>query len=261
MWRYTLSLFIALNVGLFAYEDYSKMAQIYAQNQAAGTDYLAFRNIPELLKLYTSDKKNLMVLDYGCGAGLSTRFMKKILSEKACVIGVDISPEMLTQALLADPQGQYLLMEKKIPFESSIFDVVFCNFVLFEIPSKEEIIRIFSDVKRTMKKGGVIVATTATPEMYNCKNHWVTLDANFPENDNLKSGDIATVTAVFPGGDSMTFHDYYWLEEDYCFCFEKAGLKITSINYPLGLKDEILDWTWKDEISIAPYVIFVLQND
>jgi ubiquinone/menaquinone biosynthesis C-methylase UbiE len=248
-----------LTTSLYAYEDYSKLAELYATNQIAGTDYLAFRDIPMLIKRYIPLRKNLSVLDYGCGSGLSTRFIKQVLPKDAHVVGVDISNDMLQQALLADPKGSYLKMDQVIPCSNSTFDLVYCNFVLFELPTREEIIRVFTEVRRTMKNDGYLIATTGTPEMYKRCNHWSTLDANFPENDQLQSGSIAKVSCSLPNG-MITFNDYYWTENDYRECFDGAGFSLISVTYPLGSEDEVLNWKWKDETKAAPYVIFILKN-
>jgi SAM-dependent methyltransferase len=255
--RYFFLLFF-LTFSLFAYEDYSKTAQLYAQNEASGTDYLAFRDVPSLINKYLLEKKDLSVLDFGCGAGLSTRFIKQVLPANSKIIGVDISKEMLSQAKLADPNGNYLLIDRTLPF-SEMFDFVYCNFVLFELPTQNEITRAFKDIFQSMKKEGYLIAATATPDMYNRKNHWVTLDNNFVQNDLLKSGDIAKVSLLLPDG-VITFGDYYWTEKDYLSCFQKAGFTIISVIYPLGSKDEKVAWKWQDEITTAPYVIFVLKK-
>jgi ubiquinone/menaquinone biosynthesis C-methylase UbiE len=259
MFRHVINALFFLSTSLYSYEDYSKLARLYAQNQATGTDYLAFRDIPALVSIYLPKGIKLFVLEFGCGAGLSTRFIKKVLPDNSNVIGVDISSEMLHEAMLADPLGTYLKMGQTIPFSNSVFDFVYCNFVLFELPSRDEIVRVFTEIARTMKKDSYLIATTGTPEMYNRRNRWTTLDANFPENDHLQSGDLAKVRVILPEG-MITFNDYYWTEKDYRECFAAAGFSLISVNYPLGSENDLLDWKWKDEIRVAPYVIFVLRK-
>jgi ubiquinone/menaquinone biosynthesis C-methylase UbiE len=259
MFHAFVSVFLAFTASLCAYEDYSKLAQLYAQNQAAGTDYLAFRDVPLLMNSCLPEEKKLSVLDYGCGAGLSTRFIKKLVPEDSCVVGVDISEDMLKQAILADNTGTYFKMDQNIPFPDMTFDFVYCNFVLFELPNYSEIIRVLSEIRRTMQPEACLIATTGTPEMYNRQNHWATLDPNFPENDQLHGGSLAKVSLILPEG-TITFSDYYWTEQDYCTCFAAAGFTLVSVNYPLGKPDEVLDWKWQDETKVAPYVIFVLKN-
>ena len=54
-----------------AYED-SDRADAYSRLEFPGTYYLAFRDLPELIADYISGSN---ALDFGCGAGRSTRFL------------------------------------------------------------------------------------------------------------------------------------------------------------------------------------------
>ena len=69
-------------------------AAIYKQSKISdGTNLLAYRDIPSILEKYVRGKR---AIDYGCGTGRSTRFLEELGYE---VVGVDISQEMLKQAL------------------------------------------------------------------------------------------------------------------------------------------------------------------
>ena len=70
--------------------DYTKHATEYSELGIDGTFYLGFRDVPKLIKKYV---KGTQALDYGCGPGRSTRFLKSLGFD---VIGVDISSDMLT---------------------------------------------------------------------------------------------------------------------------------------------------------------------
>ncbi|MBD3299394.1 MAG: hypothetical protein GF341_12105, partial [candidate division Zixibacteria bacterium] len=50
-------------------------AESYAKLEFPGTYYLAYRDIPELLKTHVTGRK---ALDFGCGTGRSTRFLKAL---------------------------------------------------------------------------------------------------------------------------------------------------------------------------------------
>jgi ubiquinone/menaquinone biosynthesis C-methylase UbiE len=73
------------------YED-EERARAYATLQFPGTYYLAFRDLPALIRRYNHGGR---ALDFGCGTGRSTRFLRNLGLE---VIGVDISQAMLDQA-------------------------------------------------------------------------------------------------------------------------------------------------------------------
>src|ERR1044071_1040587 len=67
--------------------DYGKHASKYAELGIEDTNYLAFRDIPQLIQKHA---KGMDALDYGCGAGRSTRFLKNLGLH---VVGVDINQD------------------------------------------------------------------------------------------------------------------------------------------------------------------------
>ena len=71
------------------YED-EERARAYATLQFSATYYLAFRDLPALIRPYNHGRR---ALDFGCGTGRSTRFLRNLGLE---VIGVDIAQAMLT---------------------------------------------------------------------------------------------------------------------------------------------------------------------
>ena len=85
------------------YED-REYAEAYSRLEFPGTYYLAFRDLPSLFEKHI---KGTRALDFGCGAGRSTRFLKQIGFD---AIGVDISEGMLEQARQKDPGGDYRLI-------------------------------------------------------------------------------------------------------------------------------------------------------
>ncbi len=87
-----------------SYED-EKRAQSYARLEFPGTYYLAYRDLPAIIAKHANGK---IALDFGCGAGRSTRFLRKIGFD---AIGVDISADMVKKAMEIDPEGDYRLIE------------------------------------------------------------------------------------------------------------------------------------------------------
>src|SRR5215469_4833941 len=85
------------------YDDADR-ARAYADLEFPGTYYLAFRDLPVLLRKSVSGTR---AVDFGCGTGRSTRFLRDLAFE---VIGVDVSEVMLDQARGRDPQGDYRLV-------------------------------------------------------------------------------------------------------------------------------------------------------
>ena len=92
------------------YED-EERARAYATLQFPGTYYLAFRDLPGLIRRYS---RGSTALDFGCGTGRSTRFLRNL---GLSVVGADISQAMLDQARALDPSGEYHLIRDTITGE------------------------------------------------------------------------------------------------------------------------------------------------
>ncbi len=234
----------------FKTHDYEKHAGAFADLEMQGTQYLAFRDIPMLIREYAGPVAS--VLDYGCGAGRSTRFLK-LLGYNA--VGVDVSEEMLEQARYKDREGEYHhIPSGLLPFEGSAFDLIFASLVFLEVSLLEEIERILREMRRVLRKDGTIIFVTASTEA--TEGNWVSLSYAFPENDRpLQSGD--TVKLLIQGVD-VVLHDYFWTEEDYIGAAERAGLILANLHKPLGSRDESIEW--RDETKMSPTAIYVLKN-
>ncbi len=230
--------------------DYEEHAGEYAELGMEGTQYLAFRDIPMLIQEHAGSIKS--ALDYGCGAGRSTRFLKRLGFD---VVGVDVSQEMLEQARSKDRSGEYHhIPSGHLPFEDSEFDLVFSSFVFLEVSRIEEIEGILKEMKRVLRKDGIIIFVTASMEA--SEGDWVSLSYSFPENDRpLRSGD--TVKLLIRGID-VVLYDYYWTDDDYTQAAERAGLTLAKIHKPLGSREDSIDW--RDETKMSPVAIYVLRN-
>ena len=97
------------------------------------------------------------VLDIGSGAGVDTLIAAMMLGEKGWVVGIDIIPEMLSQAEknlnktnLANVTFQEASGED-LPFPEASFDVVISNGVFNLIPDK---LKALNEVHRVLKPSG-----------------------------------------------------------------------------------------------------------
>lgn len=68
------------------YED-SRRAQAYARLEFAGTYYLAYRDLGEIIRQHVKGRE---AIDFGAGTGRSTRFLQEHGFQ---VVGVDIAEE------------------------------------------------------------------------------------------------------------------------------------------------------------------------
>ncbi len=230
-------------------DDKSKeQAAGYCKTNQSLSRYLAYRDIPSFIAKYSQGKR---CLDYGAGTGISTQFLQ---SQGLEVTGVDVSEEMLSQAALNCPDTSfYLVQNGSIPSMSETYDLVFSSLVFFELGSEKAILAYLEEAKRVLKNEGVFIAVTGSQEMYS--RDWLTFNADFPENKNLKSGDLAR---IYLSDADIEFTDYYWTEADYRRLFEQAGFQLLEVHYPMGKATE--PYSWKEEKTSSPFVILVAEK-
>lgn len=227
---------------------YEINASIYAKHGLSSTHYLAFKNVPEFINKYT---KGLKTLDYGCGSGRSTRFLKEL---KLDVEGVDINESMLKEAMALDDAILYRHIKSAVlPYHDQTFDIVFSSLVLFEIATKQEILDVFNEIYRVLKNDGIFIAVTGSQEMYS--HPWLSLDINFPENKKLKSGAVAKILLK---DINLELYDYFWTNDDYQEIIEASNFNLIEMNYPLG--DDNDGYSWVSENVISPYVSYILNK-
>jgi ubiquinone/menaquinone biosynthesis C-methylase UbiE len=233
-----------------AYED-SKMADAYSRLEFPGTYYLAFRDLPEILAKYVKGKQ---AMDFGCGAGRSTRFLVKLGFE---AVGVDISEDMIKRAREIDPGGDYRLIGEGefTPVSDRSFDLIQSAFTFDNIPTKDLKLKILREIARMLKPNGRFVNLVSDPEIY--LHEWTSFSTkNFPENKHAKCGDIVKIINT-DIDDSRPVDDIVWPDKDYREIYAEAGLEVVDMYKPLARIDE--PYKWVNEIRIAPWVIYVLS--
>lgn len=105
------------------------------------------------LKSLLKTKKPL-ILDLGCGTGISTRQLAKVGS----VIGCDPDLRMLEAAKKTGNQKYEVGSADKIPFDDSIFDVVTAFAAFHWFDDRKSI----AEIKRVLKPGGLIFIVNKT---------------------------------------------------------------------------------------------------
>jgi SAM-dependent methyltransferase len=224
-----------------------EQVQGYLQTHQAPHRFLAYRDIPTYIQQLVQGKR---ALDYGAGTGASSSFLYELGLE---VTGIDVSLDMLKKARLNFPHIQFHEFEDLISVEH--FDLVFSSFVLFEISSKEGIVKYLNQASSFLKKNGIFIGITGSECLYSLFRNWLTFNANFKENCKLHSGGIAKLELRHP---KMEFHDFYWEKTDYLDCFKRSNLEILEVYHPLGFLDD--PYQWKDELVYSPFTVFFARN-
>jgi ubiquinone/menaquinone biosynthesis C-methylase UbiE len=233
------------------YED-AQRAEAYAKLEFPGTYYLAYRDLPEIIYTHVQGRK---ALDFGCGTGRSTRFLKKIGFD---AIGVDISEDMLKQARARDPEGDYRLIEagSVTQLQAHTYDLVLSVFTFDNIPTSDKKVALFKELARLLKNEGRIVSVVSSPEIY--FHEWASFTTkDFPENKSAKSGDRVRIIMT-DVEDQRPVEDILWTDAAYQDVYQQAGLEIVQSHKPLGTERE--PYNWVNETRIAPWVIYALRR-
>ncbi|MCP4203326.1 MAG: methyltransferase domain-containing protein [bacterium] len=231
------------------YDD-AERAEAYATLEFPGTYYLAYRDLPAIL---AEEVTGSAALDFGCGAGRSTRFLKKLGFD---AIGIDISSSMIQQAKKIDPNGTYQLVDEGDfgLFGPRSFDLVLSAFAFDNIPGVAKRRGLLRGLRRLLKDKGRIVLLGSTPEIYT--HEWASFTTKaFPGNRRAKSGESVRIV-MKDVEDGRPVEDLIWFHSDYLSLFEASELRLAAHYQPLGLEDE--PYEWLTEASIAPWVTYVL---
>ena len=233
------------------YED-AKRAESYSRLEFPGTYYLAFRDLPGIISTHVSGRK---AIDFGCGAGRSTKFLRKLGFD---TIGIDISEEMLKIAREIDPRGEYRLVDGADfhEIERGSRDLVLSAFTFDNIPTRERKVKIFAGLAGLLTTGGAIVNLVSSPDIYT--HEWASFTTkDFPQNKWAKSGDKVKIIMT-DVDDRRPVEDVVWSDEAYREVYRASGFEAVGKYAPLAREDEPYDWV--SETRIAPWVIYVLKR-
>lgn len=105
------------------------------------------------------------VLDIGIGVGFYLKYIHQLIGQGGCIVGTDISREMLKQAReISRPFTHVCLVqtdESVLPFVGGIFDVVLMAHIAHEL---DEPLAMYREIHRVIKKKGVLWVWDWSPE-------------------------------------------------------------------------------------------------
>lgn len=232
------------------YDDRAR-ADAYARLEFPNTYYLAYRDLPEIILGCARGRR---AIDFGCGAGRSTRFLRGL---GFAVTGVDSAAEMLERARRIDPAGDYQLVPDGDlgGLAPAACDLVLSVFTFDNIPTLARKVALFAGLRRLLDDGGRIVSLVSSPDIY--VNEWASFSTkDFPSNFVAKDGDVVR-TVMLDVGDRRPVEDVLCTDACYREAYRRAGLEVLDVFRPLGRDDE--PFAWVSETRIAPWVIYVLR--
>jgi SAM-dependent methyltransferase len=232
------------------YED-TVRAEAYSRLEFPGTYFLAFRDLPALCERHVSGWR---AVDFGCGAGRSSRFLRRLGFE---VVGVDVSADMIGKARELDPAGDYRLVEpaRLVGLAPASWDLVLSAFTFDNIPQPDKAAH-FRDLARLLVPEGRVVNLVSTPEIYT--HEWASFSTrDFPENREAQSGDVVRIVMT-DVTDRRPVEDVVCSKDTYREIYREAGLDLVASYEPLGREGE--PFAWVNETRVAPWRIDVLKR-
>jgi SAM-dependent methyltransferase len=238
-----------MNCTFNVYED-EERARAYATLQFPRTYYLAFRDLPALIRRYSHGRR---ALDFGCGTGRSTRFLRDLGLQ---VTGVDISQAMLDQARALDPSGEYYLVRDSVvgEFAPGSFEVILAAFTFDNIPTDEAKADTLRGLCDLLAPNGALFLVVSSPAIY--VNEWASFSTrDFPENRHARDGDRVRIV-MLDVPDRRPVEDVICTDAHYRRLFESAGLGVVDVQSPLATGEEATRWV--SETNTPPWTIYVL---
>jgi SAM-dependent methyltransferase len=226
-------------------------ARAYATLEFPGTYYLAFRDLPGLIRRYNRSSR---ALDFGCGTGRSTRFLRNLGLH---VIGADISEAMLDQARGLDPLGEYRLIRDSIAseFAPGSFDIILAAFTFDNMPTETKA-EVLSALRILLTPSGCLLLIVSAPEIY--VNEWASFSTrDFSENRHASDGDRVRII-MLDVPDRRPVEDVFCTDAQYRRLFESAGLRVLDVHNPLATDNETTQWV--SETTTAAWTIYILGS-
>ena len=226
-----------------------KRARAYAGLEFPGTYYLAFRDLPGLIRRHNHGSRSL---DFGCGTGRSTRFLRNLGLH---VIGADISQAMLDQAGGLDPSGEYRLIRDSIAgqFAPGSFDIILAAFTFDNMPTETKA-KVLSGLRILLAPSGCLLLIVSAPEIY--VNEWASFSTrDFSENRHASDGNRVRII-MLDVPDRRPVEDVFCTDAHYRRLFESAGLRVLDVQKPLATGSETTRWI--SETTTSAWTIYVL---
>jgi len=224
-------------------------ARAYATLQFPGTYFLAFRDLPGLIRRHNHGSR---ALDFGCGTGRSTRFLRNLGLH---VIGADISEAMLDHARGLDPSGEYQFIRNSIAdeFAPATFDLVLAAFTFDNMPNEAKADAL-SALRVLLATNGCLLLVVSSPEIY--FNEWASFSTrDFQENRDARDGDRVRII-MLDVPDRRPVEDVFCTDAHYRRLFEGAGLGVLDIQKPLATGRETTRWI--SETKTPAWTIYIL---
>ncbi|WP_461538774.1 class I SAM-dependent methyltransferase [Spongorhabdus nitratireducens] len=209
----------------------------------------------------TGPVTGLNVLDAACGTGIITRLMAR--SGAASVTGIDISPEMLSEAQedTSEPSIHYFEMGIEDYRATELHDLAVSSFLFNEALTIEQLRQFCLSLHRNLKPGGRIVTLMDMPDRV-IDVDYSHYGFSFRQNRQMNEGDPFEIDYHI-GSDCFTLQLNYYSPEFVQQTLENCGFRDVCM-HPLGPSPEGLkampSGYWNTMICRPPLIIISAVN-
>lgn len=249
-------------------------SQSYAEIELVGQYLLAAEVIRSILRPLRDEIDHLV--DFGCGAGKSTRAVASCVNKGGTVTGVDISADMirearrLTSSFPSDRTAmhfQYAQISlssdnrERIPLNDGSADAVTSTIVFQEFQTKRQLAEAILEIARIVRPGGHF-ASVCVSDRITCEDFTAFSYAPFATNrsrrDNIRKCQSVVSNIVWE-------RDRHWSRQTFTSLLRHAGFSGLSMSYPLAdpslppFPDDPTR-TWKDELQFSPFLVFCAKK-
>jgi len=168
-------------------------AELYGALGIEGTTYeIGF----EAVRLALGDIRGQVFLDFGCGAGRSTAFLRSLGAGR--VYGVDRDQGMIAQALGKRLDGVvFTRIDEAIPLPGESVDGAVSLNVFIEIRTPAEMSGVCREIARTLRPGSPFIVASTSPLAF---GHTFR-SYRYPVSGELRSGDVTPCFVTTPAGE------------------------------------------------------------
>ena len=162
---------------------------------------LNFKKQKEIIQATLGEKKNLKVLDIGCGTG---EFYECFQSQT--YVGIDISPKYIQYAKKIK-KGDFRVMDAtKLDFPDLTFDFVLVMAMLHHL-SDEHFLQVIKEIRRVLKNDGALLIMEDA-KIEELENRFVRLVQKFDKGDFIRKP-----------------NEYKKIILQYCYCVKENSFR------------------------------------
>ena len=217
---------------------------------------------PAVLKLL-GNIRGKKIVDLGCGDGYYSRFFAK---NKAQVTGIDFSPTSIAIAEHLEKKEKlgikYFHADiAHLPFlKNESFDIALAEMVLVTIPTQKKLRAIVKEVKRIIRKNGILVISKGHPTAFFDRTtefyKWSFDNPKTSYFDSLSPQRVKMNIA----GKMIKFTNYHRTLEDFLRPWLNEGFVVSDIREPKPNKFSIKRFPHHLDTKIPYFIIFKLQK-